>query len=504
MAATLGKNATQTVLVKAFSGADQASAQAVKRTLRRSQTTPGKLLDLPNGGGKIRTQLDATGKPTVLDESGNVVNVARPRPLNRSATTGRFDVAPADAKDLAAALKKADNNMPNDVAMKQAMELRRMTMSRLGTKRALQKSRSSRALDDAKATAKPEVPVKPEVQKTVGDVPPGSASTKQVDEVKTEVNKVLKDPNAAPELAAVDNVLRKLDGQSSTKSISDADVDGLVDPSPTALNKLDDAVDDAAKAGRISGRVRDKLKNGAQWARKNPGKIVGAGALTAILYFALRDSSDTFHSETREGCYLYDHDTGVFSRVDLLTCGNVAASSTSMPTCATQSFTTESTTTFNECELTQFNPCTKTAKSRSSVATTPLVPNVCDTYLYKGTAPPAVTGVTTRDACKTETGAALPPGQTCSPYCKSENFDLDENQALICYPNQFLPKFIELASALKIEPHDVTGTPPPDDEDSADSSKRTKILTIAAASVGGLAFLLMCVWVYLKYFSRQE
>lgn len=503
MAGALGKNVAEAVLAKALNGADTAAAAAAKRTLRRANTaSPGALFDLP-GGGKIKKELTPDGKPRIVDEAGNPVNVVGVRPRLIRQSGGRIDLQPADEKALAAALKKGDTNLPDDVALKQAGDYQRIQSSRPGTQRALQKSNSDSALLNAKVTAKPEVPVNPNAVKSVADVDPTKATKAQIDDIKAGVDDVLKNPNAAADLAAVDNVLKSLDGAPPSNIGTATGTPG--DPSATALTKLDGAVDDAARAGRISARVRDKLKNGVQWARKNPGKIVVAGGLSAILYFAFRDSSDTYHSETREGCYLYDHDTGAFNRVDLLTCGNVAASTTAMPTCATQSFTAGSTTTINECEPTQFNPCAKTAKSRSTVATTPMVPNVCDTYLYKGTAPTAVDGVTTRDACKTETGAALPPGQTCSPYCKTENFDLDENQALICYSGNFLPKFIELASALKIEPHDVTGTPPPGTPPPpGGQAKRTKILTIAAASVGGLAFVLMCIWVYLKYFSRQE
>jgi len=226
----------------------------------------------------------------------------------------------------------------------------------------------------------------------------------------------------------------------------------------------------AHSKGTISQRVFNILKN-------NMGKVafatvlVGSGVLNVVQGKTIDDLEDELtdvqlahaaneHMKDRNGCYLIDRSKNYTkTKVKLLTCGHFDVAG-ALETCTTQSYAAGKT--LSECPTNTFNPCAKGSTNREG--TGPLVPDACSTYLYKDTAPPAVAGVTVKDACETTDGKALDEKQACSVYCKTENFELPPMMDLVCEDMDYPTAFVDLMDQLGIPPEEVyppVNPPPP-------------------------------------------
>jgi len=249
------------------------------------------------------------------------------------------------------------------------------------------------------------------------------------------------------------------------------------------LTDLTEVVNEAATSGRISPKVKAILLGSlALTAAVGIGLGVGRSLPTEA---ALAEAAKQ-HQDDLNGCWLYDYKTNTRTKVKLLTCGDYDLAS-AIETCETQPFTSTSTA-IRDCPSGTFNPCAKESKSRASNSSVPLVPDVCDFYLYKGTAPAAVTGVKVQDACKTPDGKALDTKQACSPYCKTSNFNLKNNLELYCVSVDYPTALYDLLVRLGVPPP----PPPPPPADSAASNK----LKIAAGVLGGIFVLLLVVYFF--------
>lgn len=252
--------------------------------------------------------------------------------------------------------------------------------------------------------------------------------------------------------------------------------------------------------GTISKRVFDILRN-------NKGKValatvlIGSGLLNVVQGKTIDDLEDELtdvqlaqaaneHMKDLNGCYLIDRSNNYSkTKVKLLTCGHYDVAG-ALETCTTQSYSAGKTLT--ECPATTFNPCAKGSTNRAG--TGPLVPDACSTYLYKGTAPPAVAGVTVKDACKTTDGKALDEKQACSVYCKTENFELPPMVDLLCVDADYKTVFADLMAQLGIPPEELypPASPPP-----PAASSFSKPLLITTGVTAGL-FLILAVVYFLK------
>jgi hypothetical protein len=228
----------------------------------------------------------------------------------------------------------------------------------------------------------------------------------------------------------------------------------------------------------------EKIKNSWLYRNKNNLSVLGTvgGAITGLALSldkkALRDEAINRQKETN-GCFLINLITNEKTKISLLTCGDFDTGKV-IQTCATQLYT--SGATINECPTSTFNPCTINSKSRSSDPAVPLVPNVCDKYLYKGTAPSPVEGVTTLTACPDTVSSP------CSGYCKSANFNLPENFELQCIDVDYMTIYLNLVEEIG---YDANTLFPP----KIASSTPAKALIIATA-VLGTVFLLVAVYYY--------
>jgi hypothetical protein len=220
---------------------------------------------------------------------------------------------------------------------------------------------------------------------------------------------------------------------------------------------------------------------------------IGLGLASGLAYLAYTlslEKAGAQHQEDLNGCYLYDSITNTKKKINLLTCGDFATGQM-IQTCVTQSYSPTATPqpVITECGKDVFNPCAKTAISRSSDPAVPMVPNVCSLYLYKGSAPAPITGVTTQDACKTEDGKAIPVGQACSGYCKTENFNLPENLTLMCIQVDYNTAFIDLMMRLGYDPIKLF-PPAPGQPPAVSTISRPLAIT---TGVLGLAFVILLV-----------
>jgi hypothetical protein len=199
------------------------------------------------------------------------------------------------------------------------------------------------------------------------------------------------------------------------------------------------------------------------------------------------------HQKDANGCWLYDKLRGTLTKVKLLSCGQVNLEN-GMDTCATQRYAPGLDAAIQPCPKTLFNPCLKSASRRTLNADTPSVPNVCDTYVYNGSTPPVgVSGVTALPAC-----AGISADQTCSTYCKAENFNLPDYVELICINMDFPTAYADFMANLGYSPSElfssVKATKPPT------APSRSKMLWV----LGGVAILALSGAVVYAYMSRKR
>lgn len=283
----------------------------------------------------------------------------------------------------------------------------------------------------------------------------------------------------------------------------------FTEPSPveeqalvTVIEKeLPDRASNAESQSSITPEVAKKIKEAPKssaWTNRQKlaagvavgtGVAAGTAALTWYLTRATLVGATAQHQEDLNGCWMYNELDGTKTKVKLLSCGTLDLKS-AMETCTTQAFPPASGTSITKCPDTVFNPCVRGSKSRSSDSAVPLVPNVCDAYVYKGDAPSAVSGVKLIPACLKEDGTALPAGQSCSPYCRTANFNLPSYLKLMCINVDFNTAFVDLVSALGYDPDKVfppLNQPQPPQEVS-------KPLLIATIVLGALFLLVLGIY----------
>lgn len=274
----------------------------------------------------------------------------------------------------------------------------------------------------------------------------------------------------------------------------------------TVAGKMDDAASDAVAKGSLGSRAME-------WVKKHKFKILAAGTFGAVVGWAATaearakaantalmaslGAAAVEHQKDLNGCFLYDRAKGTKTKIALLTCNN-ATLTEAIQTCLTQSYTAGGSA-LTACSATTFNPCVKDSTNRSGSG--PMAPNACSKYLYKGTKPTDVAGVTTIDACKTESGAALGANQSCSVYCKTENFDLPPMVDLLCVSVDLPTAFVDLITKLGIDPEKVY---PPKDKNKAPpaagfwSQPASTPLLITTGILGGVLLILLSVYLYRK------
>jgi len=288
--------------------------------------------------------------------------------------------------------------------------------------------------------------------------------------------------------------------------------DAVVEPAPVEEKTIEIFVEgelkprasEAYSKGLVSTRVYKRLTeltNTSSWTNRQKlaagvgGTLVVAAAVGALDWYLTRSNvaaAVAEHQQDLNGCWMYNRLDGTKTKVKLLSCGSLDLAS-AIETCTTQSFPSSVIT---ECPTTTFNPCTRDSTSRSTDAAVPLVPNVCSAYVYNTpTAPPAIAGVTLIPACRKEDGTALPQNQSCSPYCKTGNFDLPPYLALMCIDVDFTTAFVDLVSALGYEPETIF--PPANATKPVDTSV-SKPLLIAAAVLGGVLLVLLGIYWFKK------
>jgi hypothetical protein len=189
---------------------------------------------------------------------------------------------------------------------------------------------------------------------------------------------------------------------------------------------------------------------------------------------------------------MYNKLDGTKVKVKVLSCGDLDYQG-ALETCATQNYASMAPSDVLECSVNTFNPCIADSASRSTDPAVPLVPNVCSKYIYKGTTPAAVSGVTLIDACKNADGSSLSAKQTCSPYCKSENFNLPENMGLMCMDVDIETAFIDMVQALGYDPVVIF---PPKIPVAAAATTFSKPLLITTAVLGFIFSILGILYLY--------
>ena len=260
----------------------------------------------------------------------------------------------------------------------------------------------------------------------------------------------------------------------------------ILKKSVAELKDFTKAVEDAATKGKISPLVK-KILIGTT-GLVGTAALIGAGIGLGrnFPYEATLAEAAEQHQKDLNGCWYYDYGKdGARTKVKLLTCGNADVSSAT-ETCATQNYAATSAAV-SACPSGTFNPCAKDSRSRASGTSVPLVPNVCDYYLYNGDQPTAVQGVTTKDACKMPDGKALDSRAVCSPYCKSSNFNLEKNTDLFCVQVDYPTALLDLLVNLGVDPNNVVD---PD----ANAGATSKTLKIVAGVLGGIFVLLLIVY----------
>jgi hypothetical protein len=276
-----------------------------------------------------------------------------------------------------------------------------------------------------------------------------------------------------------------------------------IQPPTLDVSKLTAFIDDLASRARkayadskISKSVMERLTIKDNVLFKRRAKIAGAifagtsvasgiGYLIWALCASSASQATVQHQEDNSGCFLYNRITNTKTKVKLLTC-TPDAQITGIETCPTQMYSaTTSASSISECANNTFNPCAKTATSRSEDPAVPLVPNVCNLYLYKGSAPVQIEGVTARDAC-----ANLKANQVCSEYCKSENFNLSEIHQLMCIQLDYDLAFADLMIALGYDPVEIFPPAP-----SSAQSAVSKPLLIATLTLGVIFLVVFVYWI---------
>jgi hypothetical protein len=273
----------------------------------------------------------------------------------------------------------------------------------------------------------------------------------------------------------------------------------------TVAQNLDEKLSNAVSKGSVGTRVWE-------WTKRNKFRLLAAGTFGAVVGWAATAAARAQaanealiaslgdvaaeHQKDLNGCFLYDRAKGTKTKIALLTCNN-ATLTNAIETCLTQSYTAGGSA-LNECSDTTFNPCIKDSTNRSGSG--PLVPDACSKYLYKGTKPADVSGVTTIDACRTAGGAVLGKDQSCSIYCKTENFDLPPMIDLLCVSVDLPTAFVDLLSKLDIDPKTVypPNPPPPPPAAGFWSQPASKPLMITAGILGGCVIVLLAVYLFRK------
>lgn len=283
----------------------------------------------------------------------------------------------------------------------------------------------------------------------------------------------------------------------------------LVDETELATLQYQEKVKRAQEAKRLSPQVIDELNpdRNPNWNKRVALATtigVSVGVLTGYLLSRNVESAAVQHQKDVNGCYLVNTQTGDLPvKIKLLTCGHYDIAG-AMETCATQIYSTANAATITECATNLFNPCARTSKSRASDTSVPLVPNVCDTYLYNQSTPPlSVPGVTVKNACQNPDGSALPATQACSAYCKTDNFNLPSEYEVVCVDIDSSTALVDLLETLGV---DVDTVFPPDPPSPPPASHAvSKPLAIAASVLGGVCVLLLAVYMYRrkKNYLRQ-
>jgi hypothetical protein len=347
---------------------------------------------------------------------------------------------------------------------------------------------SRRALDE---------PSVRDIQEVAADAADAGKVEQKLDEVKSEP--AAKPPiDENPVLEIVDEPLQRITVQSTLEppgpSVRDRmrttwqewrsrpptqrkAAEAVVTPAPveeqaivkTVEKDIPERANRARTENKISAQVHKELTDGpksSSWTRREKiaagavagTLLAGAGITAGLAWYRARASmaaAASQHQQDLNGCWMYNKLDGTKVKVKLLSCGDLDLAS-AMETCSTQSFSAAESATITDCAKTTFNPCIQSSKSRSSDPLTPLVPNVCDRYVYNTpSAPTAIEGVTTVPACRKLDGTSLPAKQSCSPYCQSENFNLPPHLALMCVDVDFSTAFVDLVSALGYNPDTI-------------------------------------------------
>jgi hypothetical protein len=281
----------------------------------------------------------------------------------------------------------------------------------------------------------------------------------------------------------------------ATTSAIEAPPNQVIDGMEKSAKDLESKANEATSNGLLSNKLLQTIRDIFPRVNKTwlLAGTIGLGLASGLAYLAYTlslEKAGAQHQEDLNGCYLYDSITNTKKKINLLTCGDFATGQM-IQTCVTQSYSPTATPqpVITECGKDVFNPCAKTAISRSSDPAVPMVPNVCSLYLYKGSAPAPITGVTTQDACKTEDGKAIPVGQACSGYCKTENFNLPENLTLMCIQVDYNTAFIDLMMRLGYDPIKLF-PPAPGQPPAVSTISRPLAIT---TGVLGLAFVILLV-----------
>lgn len=226
-----------------------------------------------------------------------------------------------------------------------------------------------------------------------------------------------------------------------------------------AFKKMIDRVDEVRdEFGKLRKEVEDIKKEKAAGTWTNAKKAARNAVLLALLsgigvgVKMLIDRVQQYRNE-QNGCRMFHKTKGLQDKVQLLTCRDeyAEAGSDDVPlrsTCTTQAYPPASGTSIASCAPTAWNPCLANAKIRDSTGTAPLVPNVCDSYLYRKTLGPndQVDSLQTVNAC-----ASTQKEGTCSKdYCNIETFSdtfrkqLTDDISLQCNSISFTQALIQL------------------------------------------------------------
>jgi len=283
----------------------------------------------------------------------------------------------------------------------------------------------------------------------------------------------------------------------------------LLDDAEVATLQYQETVQNAQNQKKITPAVAEKLD-----LTKNPNWIkrvaiatvlgVSGGVLAGFLLMRNVQAATQEHQKDLNGCFLINDQTGAPPvKIKLLTCGHYDVTG-ALETCRTQIYSTANAATITECAVNQFNPCARNSKSRASDTSVPLVPNVCDTYLYNETnAPLSVPGVTVKHACQNPDGSALTASEACSPYCKTENFNLPPEYKVVCTEVDPPTAFVDLLQNLGVDVDTVLPPDPPSPPSAM--TVASKPLVIAAGALGALTVILLAVYAYRrkKNYAKQ-